>query len=83
MKKQITKLWLPTAIEADDLTIEHSLTRTRNPQRFSEFCEGVEGMAVAGNQLSTMVLDDSQGTKPVVLQLKDPLGMVEGQRLAG
>jgi len=40
-------------------------------------------VAVAGNQLSTIVLDDSQGTKPAILQLEDPLGMVEGQSLAG
>ena len=39
-------------------------------------------MPVPRNQLTATVLDDGERPKPVVLQFKYPLGMVEGQRFA-
>src|ERR1700687_1920381 len=37
-------------------------------------------MAVTGDQLTATVLDNGERPKSIILQLKHPLGMVEGRR---
>jgi hypothetical protein len=37
-------------------------------------------MAAAGDKLRAHVLDDSQGTEPVILQLEDPVRVIDRQR---
>jgi hypothetical protein len=43
----------------------------------------VEGMSVAGDQLSAPILDDDERAESVVLQFENPLRMVERQGSAG
>ncbi len=80
MKEQVVELRSATLVETDNLAIEHSRASTRRSHCLAKRIERVERVTVAGDELGSPVLNDGERTEPVVLQLEDPLGVIERQR---
>ena len=82
MKEQVTKLRSSTLIKADDFTIENGFSSKRQCHSLAKILERVEGISIAGDELCSTVLDNGEGAESVILQLENPLGVVEWRRSA-
>ena len=79
MKKQVVELRSATLVQAYDFTIDDR-PATRRSQFFTKFSKRVEWVTVAGDELAATVLDDGERPKSIILQLEDPLRVVERRR---
>lgn len=74
---------VPVIIQADDLSVDNQTAGHKCvPDLLGEIAEGVKWVTVAGVQRASSEVDDRNGAEPVVLQLEDPVGMVEWARLS-
>ncbi len=84
MEEEITELWPSPFIQTHNFSVQYGLSILGQfrGDRLTKISEGIERMAVAGDQLATPVLNDCEGSEAIILQLEDPLGMIEGRRSA-
>ena len=60
MKEQVTELRSTPPVEADNLSVEHSLALIGRNDCLPKFCERIERMTVAGDEFGATAMDDSE-----------------------
>jgi len=76
-KQQFVELGLAVAVETHDLAVEDDRALELVGEGFRECAERFELVSIARDELAAPVLDVSQGTEAVVLDLEQPVLMGE------
>jgi hypothetical protein len=76
-KHQVVEPWPALAIEADDLTIEHCIGVEFAVDEKRKVREPDKRVRIPGDELRPLTAEGEQSPEAVVLQLEDPLWMIE------
>jgi hypothetical protein len=66
-------------IQTDNFTVENGALRSQSGQSFPQDFKTLVRVSTAGDQAALPVLDIGQRSEPVVLQLKNPIGIVKSR----
>lgn len=80
VEQEILELWSPVLVQAHNLAIQHGSAYVRQLacDRRAKLTEGRERIAVTRDQMAPAITQTGERTEAVVLQLKQPVRIIEG-----